>query len=250
MGLSADGFVRLAGSDQGGAWASAALVAAWPLLAGAERRHGGTWAPGVDLLTNAPDGSVAGVPLDPAWAGVAGWDGPWHPAQVSAVWPGYPGRDAEESDAAHRYRLRRDAAHVDGLLPLGPERRRYPREFHAFVLGIALTDTQAAPTVVWRGSHGIMRQFLSEAVGQGDPAEADVTEAYHAARRAVFETCERVELRARAGEAFLLHRFALHGTAPWGGPGGGPGGGPRGVPRVVAFFRPEMPSARVCLEAE
>jgi hypothetical protein len=49
---------------------------------------------------------------------------PLHRAQVSVTYPGYPAPDPEESDAAHRFRRDRDAAHLDGLLPVGPEKRR------------------------------------------------------------------------------------------------------------------------------
>ncbi|WP_322866263.1 hypothetical protein U5922_008695 [Aquicoccus sp. G2-2] len=62
----------------------------------------------------------------------------------------------------------------------------------------------------------------------------DVTRAYKVARREVFETCRRVELVAGPGEAYVLHRLALHGVAPWSGAATGDG-------RMVAYFRPEMP---------
>ena len=235
MGLNDDGFVTYPWSSDVMDWASAALPLARRALRGAERRHGGTWAPGVDLLANEPDGAVAGVPLLGPWRRDAQWSGGWHRAQISAVWPGYPRQDARESDAAHRYRKVRDAAHVDGLLPVGPDRRRFPREFHAFVLGIPLTTTSEAPTVVWRGSHHIVRHYLSEVIADRDASSVDVTEAYHAARRAVFESCERVEMSADEGACYLIHRLALHGTAPW--------SGPAGEPRIVAFFRPELDGA-------
>ena len=37
----------------------------------------------------------------------------------------------------------------------------------------------------------------------------------HPTRRKVFETCPRIELPAKPGEAYLLHRHCLHGVAPW-----------------------------------
>ena len=39
----------------------------------------------------------------------------WDPAQVSVCYPGYPMPREEESKAAFKYRLKRDAAHVDGF---------------------------------------------------------------------------------------------------------------------------------------
>ena len=139
-------------------------------------RHGKTWFVGVDALPNGPDGAVADAPpLDGAALAearaVAGAL-PLHPGQVSVTYPGYPGQDPGESDAAHRFRRDRDAAHLDGLLPVGPEKRRYLREFHAFILGIALTEAaaEASPLVVWEGSHHLVRAAFAKAF-DGIPAE-------------------------------------------------------------------------------
>jgi hypothetical protein len=91
--------------------------------------------------------------------------------------------------------------------------------------------------VVWEGSHEIMRARLREAlshVAARDWGRADVTDAYKAARREVFATCPRIELVAAPGEAYVLHRLALHGVAPWRGAACDEG-------RMVAYFRPEMP---------
>ena len=52
--------------------------------------------------------------------------------------------------------------------------------------------------------------------------EVDATEVYQATRRTIFETCERVTVTAKPGEAYLIHRLALHGVAPW-QPGPRPG---------------------------
>ena len=212
-------------------WAEAAFAASDPLLQGAERRHGGTWAPGIDLLPNASDGSVGGVPL-PARFGV----GPWHRAQVSVVWPGYPARDADEGAAAHRFRRVRDAAHVDGLLPEGPERRRHLREPHAFILGIALNPVPdgASPLVVWEGSHLVMGaafRNVFEGVTDRSSGDLDVTDIYQSARREVFETCPRREVVLAPGAAVRLHRHLVHGVAPWAG-----ASCPEG--RRIAYFRP------------
>ncbi|WP_368073633.1 hypothetical protein [Tateyamaria omphalii] len=159
-----------------------------------------------------------------------------HRAQVSIVYPGYPARDPDQTEGNHRYRITRLAAHVDGLLPEGPDRRRFPREFHAYILGLPLTDVPASPTVVWKGSHVIMQATLADAIGDRDPMTVDVTDAYHAARREVFQRCDAVPMRARPGQSFLIHRMALHGTAPW--------NGPSGARRMIAFFRPDVSEPR------
>lgn len=196
------------------------------------RRHGGTWVVGVDALPNAPDGSVAGVPLAGPWDVTCDH---WHRAQVSVVFQGYPGRDPGESEAAHRFRRDRFAAHLDGLLPEGPEKRRHLREPHEFILGIALNDVPegAAPLVVWQSSDAIMRKVFVERFEGISPdlwGDEDVTEAYQAARSRVFERCEPVPVPLRVGEAVLVNRHAIHGVSPW----------TAGVaePRMVAYFRP------------
>jgi len=234
--MDRDGFVLFGADARVTQWAAAAHdvakdIAADPEMQAANLRHGNTWFVGVDALPNAADGSIAGVPLKGPWQDHVP-DVPQHAAQLSIIYPGYPKQDAGESDANHRFRIKRCAAHVDGLLPEGPERRRFAREYHAYILGLPLTVATAAPTVVWRGSHVIMQAALSEAIGDHLIGSVDLTDAYHAARRAVFERCEMVSLRADPGQSFLIHRFALHGTAPWEGPEG-PG-------RMIAFLRPEF----------
>lgn len=205
-------------------------------------RHGDTWFVGVDVLPNDASGSVDGVPLAGPWQAHLPANRPLHRAQVSIVYPGYPQKDPQESEANHRYRIRRRAAHMDGLLPEGPDRRRFPREFHAYVLGIHLDDCARAPTVFWRGSHRIMGQAMQAAIGAQDPAQVDVTDAYHAARREVFETCDMVALDgATQGASFLMHRFTLHGTEAWHGQGTG------AAARKIAFFRPEFDTADLWL---
>jgi hypothetical protein len=204
----------------------------------------GTWFVGVDALDNDAEGTVDGVPL----AGVARQAAdtlfdelPLHRAQVSVTWPGYPRPRAGESDAAFRYRQHRDAAHLDGVLAEGPERRRFMREPHAWILGLPLTacDPGASPLVVWRGSHHVLRRALLRACAGHSPAtwsDLDVTDAYTAARAEVFETCERVELHAEPGQAYLVHRLALHGVAPWADGAKAPADG-----RMIAYFRPLLP---------
>jgi hypothetical protein len=243
--LATQGWTRISGVPGLADWAAAALPLASAAIAASDEpwRCGGTWFAGVDALPNAQDGSIAGVPLPPALTDLLPWKPPgWHAAQVSTLRPGYPRAWPEESETAFGYRLRRDAAHVDGLLPEGPDRRRHLREPHAFILGLPLTeaDPGAAPLVVWEGSHAVIRRALA-AVLLPHPAESwgevDLTDAYHAARRTVFATCPRIELPARPGEALLLHRLVLHGMAPW---ASGARADPAG--RMIAYFRPEFPS--------
>lgn len=206
----------------------------------------GTWFVGVDTLPNDPAGAVGGSgPLaGPAVDFITDHIGPLpplHRAQLSVIFPGYPRPRSGESVAAFRYRQRRDAAHVDGVLAVGPERRRRVQEPHAFILGLPLSEASAdaAPLVVWEGSHEIMRRAFAAALRAHPLAEwanVDVTEAYVAARREVFARCRRVPLPAAPGEACLLHRLALHGVALWADTATA---GPEG--RMIAYFRPEMP---------
>ena len=62
-----------------------------------------------------------------------------------------------------------------------------------------------------------------------------MTEIYQATRREIFETCERVEVHCRPGQAYVVHRLALHGVAPW---ADGAEAGPDG--RMIVYFRPEI----------
>lgn len=208
-------------------------------------RHAGTWFAGVDLLPNDAAGRVAGGPplagaARAAARAVAG-DLALHRGQISVTYPGYPGRDATESEAAHRYRRLHDAAHLDGLLPEGPQKRRHLREAHAYILGVALSGAGAgaAPLVVYEGSHQVMRACFAEAFAGLPPetwGDRDVTEAYQAARRTCLARCKRVEIVLGQGESVLLHRMALHGIAPW---AAGADAGPDG--RIMAYFRPVLP---------
>lgn len=230
-------------------WAASARVAALARISDPEEtakslQCEGTWFVGVDCLRNdatgavAQSGSLTGAGYDVARALYGAL--PLHRAQVSVIYPGYPRPRAGESEAAFGYRLKRDAAHVDGLLAIGPERRRMLRERHAYILGVSLTDCtpEASPLVVWDGSHHIMRRAFERAldgVAPQDWGEVDLTETYQATRREVFETCPRVTLPVPLGGVSLVHRLALHGVAPWGQGADAP---PEG--RMIAYFRPEF----------
>lgn len=217
-----------------------------PELREAWLRAGGTWFAGVNILPNtakgefAHSGPLAGAAVEFLRNRYPDFALSWDCAQISVCYPGYPMPDTQESKASFTYRVKRDAAHMDGLHAIGADRRRYWREFHGFILGLALShaDATAAPLVVWRGSHEIMRDMLRDALLGLDPsdwAQVDLTQAYHAARRDIFARCERVVLHARPGEATLLHRFALHGVSPW---QEGARADPAG--RMIAYFRPSF----------
>lgn len=203
-------------------------------------RCGGTWFAGVNVLPNDAAGAVPGrVPplsgaalaaAQTAWPGV-GLDR----AQLSVCLPGYPRQGDGETEAAHRFRRDRDAAHLDGL-HRDAQGRRFLGETHGFLLGIAVTDVseETAPFVVWEGSHEVLRADLAARLSGGAPQrwpDEDLTEAYAASRRRIFDGCRRVALHGPRGTAWLVHRLALHGMAPWSGPHSGP--------RVIAWFRPD-----------
>ena len=220
------------------AWAKAALPMARDALAGSsDPLHcGGTWAVGLDLLSNDVAGAVVGHPLP--WAALNLVPEPLHKAQLSAIYPGYPQPSAAETAAAHAFRLNRDAAHLDGLLAIGPQKSRMIKEPHAWILGIALTDCPASPLVVWEGSHLVLQAALKLALSDHPPhhwGDVDVTHAYQAARAQIFQTCRRVEVPIVMGQATLLHRLTLHGVAPWAAGVACPADG-----RIIAYFRPQL----------
>lgn len=218
-------------------------------------RSGGTWFVGVNALPNDAHGAVpGGIPLDGAaidfirhelgFADLALEEG-----QVSVCHPGYPQPMAAESPAAFAYRRDRAAAHLDGLHAEGPERRRFFHEAHSFLLGLPMVEASAdaSPFVIWEGSHEILRAALREAFA-GVPAErwseVDVTDAYHTARRRIFAECMAVEIAAKPGETYLVHRLALHGMARW---GEGATAGPDG--RMIVYFRPILSGPEEWLQA-
>ncbi len=231
-------------------WAGAAKRAALTRMAEPEAQKQwlqceGTWFVGVDTLPNRADGAVDGSEPLPGAAYRAArqvyGDIPLHRGQVSVIYPGYPRPRQGENETGFRYRLKRDAAHVDGLLAVGPARRRMLKERHAYILGLPLTecDAGASPLVIWEGSHHIMRAAFEAAlagVAEDQWADIDLTDIYQAARREVFERCPRVIVTAEPGAAYLVHRHALHGIAPWQEGAKAP---PEG--RMIAYFRPELP---------
>ncbi len=248
IGLEGAGWARFPADRESLAWARAARVAADRAIADPANAHWlqceGTWFVGVNILDTMPAGNIGDVPLaGPALTALraAGlWPAAWDRAQVSVIHPGYPRPRAGESAAGFRYRRDRDAAHVDGLMAMGPERRRMMREFHGFILGLPLSEADhgAAPLVVWEGSQQIMARAFRAALAGRKPEdwpEIDLTEIYQEARREAFACCPRVPIHACPGEAYLLHRFALHGVAPW-----ADGAKSERAGRMIAYFRPEI----------
>jgi len=240
------GWARFPAEDGTRVWAAIAKRQA--TVAAADPAHAhmlvceGTWFVGLDVLGNGLDGSLGEVPLAggavEATRSQFGWP-PLHPGQVSITYPGYPRPRDGETEAGFRYRLKRDAAHVDGVLGEGSPKRRFVREPHAFIFGIGLTDAKpdAAPLVVWNGSHGIMRDAFRQAfdgLSAEEMPDHDVTAIYRAARSKCFETCQRIALPLQVGQAVLLHPMLLHGVAPWDEQAAD-------HERMVAYFRPPHP---------
>ena len=231
------------------AWTNAALASARASLDDPRHekwlRYQGTWFAGVNALPNDATSAIAGsgplrgraIDFIADELKLEGFD--WDAAQVSVCYPGYPRPMEGESPGKARYRRERDAAHVDGLLPEGPQRCRHLREHHGFILGIPMVefDANASPFVVWEGSHEIVRDVFAARFA-GIPVaqwgEQDVTAVYHAARERIFSSCRRVQIHARPGEAFLAHRLILHGMAPWRDDAVAGSDG-----RMICYFRPD-----------
>ncbi len=212
-------------------------------------RYQHTWFVGVNCLANDDRGRVN---KGPGLAGAAvnfieqtlGSTLQLDQGQISAIMPGYPRADPDQTEASFRYRLKREAAHVDGLLLEDGE--RYAREYHAYILAIGLHDVEsgASPFVVWNGSHKLIHRSLRselDAYPEHQWPSIPIGDVYKQARRSAFDECQRVELSLNAGEAVLVHRLMLHGTAAW-------QSDQRGA-RVLCFFRPQtlLPQAWLSL---
>jgi hypothetical protein len=241
------GWQRIGPDPAIAAWAEAARHAALATLATTTEswRCGGTWFVGVDALPNTPDGTIGDTPFP--WDALPLAPEALHRAQLSVIRDGYPQPSPDESPAAFAFRQTRDAAHLDGLLPIGPDKRRMVKEPHAWILGLPLNDAPAAPLTVWEGSHHLIRAALLQALAPHPPhkwGDIDITDTYQQVRREIFATCRRIELPARPGEATLLHRLTLHGVAPWKAEDQAP---PEG--RMIAYLRPQFASVHQWLTA-
>ncbi|SFR46964.1 hypothetical protein [Litoreibacter janthinus] len=247
MSFAETGWAKFAYDGATAAWAAHAREVAIPLTQNPQYfddwlRCGGTWFVGVNLLPNDGQGQLPDGPVlaGPALDFLRGQNllSPLDRAQISAIYPGYPQPSLAESAAAFRFRRDRDAAHVDGLLAIGPDKRRHLHEPHGFVLGLPLTDATASPMVVWEGSHLIMRAAFRERLDGVPPehwAAEDLTDTYQAARKQCFKLCKRIKIKALPGEAYVIDRLTLHGVAPW---EDGETAPPEG--RIIAYFRPEL----------
>lgn len=239
------GWCRIGPHPAIAAWADAARAAALDTLATTTEpwRCGGTWFVGVNALPNDPDGAIRGTPFP--WEALPLTPEPLHRAQLSVIRPGYPQPSPDETPAAFAFRRDRDAAHLDGLLPVGPDRRRMIKEPHAWILGLPLNEAPASPLTVWEGSHEVLRAALLDALAPHPPeswGEIDITDAYQIARKQVFTTCRRVEAPAVPGEAMLVHRLTLHGVVPW-----KPGDTAPPEGRIIAYLRPQLSSVAAWL---
>lgn len=206
-------------------------------------RSGGTWFVGVNALPNDASGALPGgnalncAALNAAKSVSPAIDG-LDRAQLSVAYPGYPQQDKDECDARYAFRVHRNGAHLDGLLKGATGTGRFFQEHHSFILGIPLGDVTGdnAPAVVWDGSHHIMAEMLRVHLGDlpvADWGRLDLQAVYAQTRRRIFETCKPLEIQAKAGQAYIIHRFALHGVRPW-------RKGKR--PRQVVYFRPHVAS--------
>ena len=218
-------------------------------------RYGDTWFAGVNVLPNDARGSIENGPMlagnftDFIRKDIGLGNIHWDAGQISVCYPGYPKPMESESEAAFTYRIKRDAAHIDGLLPEGAGRRRHLREYHGFILGIPLVQTGpgASPVVVWQGSHVIIREVFKSVFVDINPenwGDIDITEIYQQTRRQIFDQCERVEISAQPGECYLIHRLALHGVSPWRENTAASKDG-----RMICYFRPEISDPHAWLDS-
>ena len=202
----------------------------------------GTWFVGVDALDNKPDGALGEISLSGPFESLISSSETCglHSAQVSIIFEGYPKPRDQESESSFNFRLKRDAAHVDGLITDFPGGPRKLKEPHAYVLGIPLNQAPkgASPIVVWEGSHHLISKAFKRLFLHRDPEEwkdLDVREVYLETRKCIFEQCERRVLHANLGESYIIHRLCLHGISPWDFEIKNFNEG-----RKIAYFRPEL----------
>ncbi len=206
-------------------------------------RHGDTWFVGVNVLPNDRYGRLSNGPRLTGTAVnfiekvITKKSLNLDRAQISVCYPEYPLPSSDESDSAFAYRLRRDAAHVDGIMRQGEHRYLVERHDYIFALPVTQFSHDAAPFVVWKGSHKIIQAALSNFLAGFPVAQwntVPVNDVYNEARKKVFADCQRIELALKPGQSFVGHRHILHGTASW---GSSASSGPDG--RMLCFFRPE-----------
>tara|TARA_B100001057_G_scaffold375264_1_gene380039 strand:- start:276 stop:1109 length:834 start_codon:yes stop_codon:yes gene_type:complete len=188
-------------------------------------RCGSTWFVGTNFLDNSSNGSIGaklmskkifGNILKKFGSNIKYWD----KGQVSICWPGYPKKDAKETEKSFNFRIKRFASHIDGIIPFGSKKRRFAKEFHAFILGFPIQNNclECAPLVVWEGSHKIFRNFFKEiyeGVTSNKISSIDITELYNECRKKVFTNCEVKKIIPQFNQPYLLDRHILHGIHNW-----------------------------------
>ena len=202
----------------------------------------GTWFVGVDALENDTDGALGEISLSGPFESLMKHTETrgLHATQVSIIFEGYPKPRDQESESSFNFRLKRDAAHVDGLIADFPGGPRKLKEPHAYVLGIPLNQAPkgASPVVVWEGSHHLISKAFNSLFLKRDPEkwkDLDVREVYMQTRKSIFEHCKRRVLHANLGESYMIHRLCLHGISPWDFEIKNFNEG-----RKIAYFRPEL----------
>ncbi len=247
--MANQGWHRLAANAALLNWSQAHLPAAQACMQATQNlqwwRYQDTWFAGVNALDNDKLGAVANNPSLPKslLTSLANYcESPIKPldqGQISAIFPSYPQIDPQQSTAANRFRQEHFAAHLDGLVPLGTQRRRHLTEQHSFILGISLTEhpPAAAPIMVWPGSHQRIQQWLINTL-EGMPPnqwqEVDLTYAYQTLRHQILHDTQPQALHLAKGEAYVLHRHIIHGMGHW--PEDLEDGHQQG--RIIAYFRP------------
>ena len=245
-----NGFCLFDHDDALFAWVASSLEPA-RLAVSAKRnrhwfRHDNTWFVGVNALPNKKTGRIGNGPalqggaVDFIQRYLTSGDLSVDRGQISVCYPGYPKPSIGESELAYGYRLRRDAAHIDGVMRVGVERNIVEHNDYILALPMVKFSSDAAPLVVWQGSHKIMQVALSSFLADY-PVEqwstVAITDVYTKTRKQIFANCQRIEVQFEPGQSLLGHRHLLHGTAPW---GTSASAGPDG--RMICFFRPQTQS--------
>ena len=171
----------------------------------------------------------------------------WDQAQVSICYESSPQPMIGETTHAFKYRKNIFNAHLDGVLPVGVAKKRYAREYHAFILGTPLVDYDefAATVVVWEVSHKIMLTYLSKKLIKLKDSlwkNEDITYICREARREIFAKCKPKNITVPVEGSYLTHRLAIHGVMPW-KENGKSGNGVR----KIAYFRPQFNEAKFWL---
>ncbi len=188
-------------------------------------RCGSTWFVGTNFLDNSSNGNIGTKLLSrKIFNNISKKFGNnikyWDKGQVSICWPGYPRKDDKETIKSFNFRIKRFASHIDGIIPFGKKKRRFAKEFHAFILGFPLQNNclESAPLVLWEGSHKIFRNFFKEiyeGITSDKISSIDITELYSECRKKVFKNCEVKKITPQFKQPYLLDRHVLHGIDAW-----------------------------------